>query len=140
MAAGAATSSTGTKAPAGAAGAPPTGMPKPAAMGKITALTGDDITLKGRGTTTQTVVYSASTTFRDKSGTTSSAALKVGQSIAVIGTTASDGTITAKSIMIGMGAKPPGSGSRPSGAPGGKPPTGQGGPPPGAGANESTGA
>jgi hypothetical protein len=115
-------------------------MPKPAAMGKIAALSGDDITLKGRGSTMQTVVYSATTTFRDTSGTTTSAALKVGESIAVIGTKASDGTITAKSIMIGMGPKPPGAGRRPSGAPGGKPPTGQGGPPPGEGPSGSTGA
>ncbi len=133
LAAGGTTPSAGTKAPSGARGAPPGGMGRPTAMGKITALSGDDITIAGRGSTTETIVYSANTTFRGKSGTTTAAALKVGESIAVTGTTASDGTITATSIMIGMGNRPPGGGTRPSGVPGGKPPTGKGGPPSGAG-------
>jgi hypothetical protein len=106
-------------------------MAKPTAMGKITALSGDDITIEGRDATAETVTYSATTTFRGKSGTTTAAALKVGESIAVTGTKASDGTITATSIMIGMGNRPPGGGTRPPGGPGGKPPTGKGGPPSG---------
>jgi hypothetical protein len=103
-------------------------MAKPTAAGKITALSGDDITLKGKGSTTQTVVYSSSTTFRTPSGSTSSAAaLKVGQSIGVTGTKASDGTVTASSITIGV----PPAGRGPSGHPGGKPPSGTGSPPSG---------
>ena len=132
VSAGAATPHT-AKPAAGATGAPPAGMKRPTAMGKITALAGDDITIKGRDSTSQTVVYSASTTFRDASGTTTAAALKVGQSIAVTGTKASDGTITATSIMIGMGNGPPGRGGHPSGGPGGRAPTGRGGPPSGSG-------
>jgi hypothetical protein len=50
----------------------------------------------------------------------------VGESIAVMGTTASDGTVTATSIMIGMGTRPPGGGG-PTGRAGGKPPIGKGG-------------
>jgi hypothetical protein len=130
--AGAATPHT-TKPPAGARGAPPAGMNRPTAMGKITTLSGDDITIQGRDSTSETVVYSASTTFRDATGTTTAADLKVGQSIAVTGTKASDGTVTATSIMIGTGNRPPGRGGDPSGSPGGKAPTGRGGPPRGAG-------
>jgi uncharacterized protein DUF5666 len=120
-----------TKAPMGAAGAPRSGMARPTAMGKISALSGDDITIEGHGSTTQTVVYSASTTFRDSSGSTTAADLKVGESISVTGSKASDGTVTATSIMIGMGNRPPGGGTRPSGGPGGRAPGGQGGPPKG---------
>jgi hypothetical protein len=105
-------------------------MSKPTAAGKITALSGDDITLKGKDSATQTVVYSSSTTFRTGSGSTTTAAdLKVGQSIAVTGTKGSDGTVTASTIVIGV---PPAGRGGPSGHPGGKPPSGMGSPPSGA--------
>jgi hypothetical protein len=126
-AAGASTSHS-TTAPAGAkggAGGPPAGAhQKPTAAGKITGLSGEDITIVGQGKTTQSVVYTSSTTFRDMSGTTSASALKVGAFISAVGTKASDGTVTATSIMVGQ-APPPNR----SGAPGGKgtkPPGGRG--------------
>jgi hypothetical protein len=132
VAAGAAATSS-TNAPAGApAGAPPADAAKPAAAGKITALSGNDITITNRDKTTETIVFAASTTFRTRSGTTTSSALKVGDFIAVMGTTNSDGTVTATSVMVG--SPPPGRGGPggPGGHRGGKPPAGQGGPPPGA--------
>jgi hypothetical protein len=129
-AAGASTSHTSTT-PArakGGAGRPPAGTRQtPTAAGRITALNGDDITIVGQGKTTQSVVYTSSTIFRDGSGTTSASALKVGTFISAVGTTASDGTVTATSIMVGQG--PP---LTRSGAPGGKgtkPPGGRGGAP-----------
>jgi uncharacterized protein DUF5666 len=129
VAAGAAT--TGTSAPPSSArgGAPP-GMTKPTAAGKITALSGDDITLKDKASTTVTVVYSSSTTFRAPSGSASASDLKVGESIAVTGTKNNDGTISATSIMVGG---PPAGRGGPPGHPGGKPPAG-GKPPSGSGA------
>jgi hypothetical protein len=104
-------------------------MAKPTAAGKITALSGDDITITNRDKTTETVVFSASTTFRNRWGTTTAAALKVGDFIAVMGTTNSDGSVTATSVMLG--GPPPGRGG-PGGPRGSKPPVGKGGPPPGA--------
>lgn len=89
-------------------------------MGRITALSGGTIALQARGKVTQRVTYSSATAFRTRSGTTSSAALKVGDFIAVQGTKTSDGSVTATSIMIGT--NPPGhpgtgTGGRPHGAP-----------------------
>ncbi len=133
VAAGAATPGT-TKPPAGAHnGGPPPGMAKPTAAGKITALSGDDITVQDQNKTTETIVFSSSTTFRTMSGTTTSAALKVGDFISATGTKNSDGTVTATAVMIG--GPPPGGG--PGGHPGGKPPAGHnpGGPPKGSNAS-----
>jgi hypothetical protein len=102
-------------------------MAKPTAAGKITALSGDNITIADRDKTTETVVFSATTTFRTMSGTTTSSSLKVGDFIAVNGTKSSDGTVTATSVMVG--APPMGKGG-PGGHRGGKPPAGSGPPPP----------
>jgi hypothetical protein len=119
VAAGAAASSS-TTAPAGApAGTPPAGLAKPTAAGKITALSGNDITITKRDKTTQTIAFSASTTFRTRSGSTTSAALKVGDFIAVMGSTNSDGSVTATSVMVGN--PPPGHGG-PNGHRGPRPP------------------
>ncbi|HEY1828963.1 MAG TPA: DUF5666 domain-containing protein [Acidimicrobiales bacterium] len=128
-AAGASTSHN-TTAPAGAKGGgrPPAGAHQnPTAAGKITALSGDDITIVGQGRTTQSVVYTSSTTFRDMSGTTSASVLKVGAFISAAGTKASDGTVTATSIMVGEGPPPIRSGAP--GAKGTKPPGGRNGAP-----------
>jgi Domain of unknown function (DUF5666) len=93
---------------------------QPTAGGKITALSGDEITIATRNSTTETVTYSDSTTFRTMSGTTTAASLKVGEFIMVRGTKASNGDVTATTIMVSTG--PPGNHN-------GKP--GQGGPPKG---------
>jgi hypothetical protein len=97
-------------------------MAKPAAAGKITAIAGEIITVQDRAKSSETIVYSSSTTFKTMSGTTTASALKVGDFIAAMGTKSSDGTVNATAIVIGA---PPGRGS-----PGGKPPAGKGTPPP----------
>ncbi len=88
--AGAATPTSGNSG-AAAHGAPPGGMARPTVSGRITALSGDDITVETNAQTTVTVVYSSSTTFKTNpapsGGTASSAsALKVGDFIGVTGT------------------------------------------------------
>jgi hypothetical protein len=129
--AGAATTTSGNSGGA-VHGAPPGGMARPTVSGKITALSGDDITVETNAKSSVTVVYSSSTTFKTNpgpgGGTTSSAsALKVGAFIGVTGTKNSDGSVTATSVMIGrpaqMGKGGPGGGSK-----GGKPPSGAGAP------------
>ncbi len=87
-------------------------MARPTVSGKITALSGDDITVETNAKTSVTVVYSSSTTFKTNpgpgGGTTSSAsALKVGAFIGVTGTKNSDGSVTATTVMIG---RPPSDG------------------------------
>jgi hypothetical protein len=120
VAAGAA--SNGTNPPAGAPkGAPPAGTGRPTAAGQITALSGTDITVQERDKTSETIVFSSSTTFRTMSGTTTSSALKVGDFIAVLGTKNPDGTVTATSVMTGA---PPNGRGGPGGHPAGKPPAG----------------
>ena len=65
--AGAATTTPGNSGGA-AHGRPPGGTARPTVSGKITALSGDDITVETNAKTTVTVVYSSSTTFKDRSG------------------------------------------------------------------------
>jgi len=113
-----------------ARGRPPGGgMARPTVSGKVTALSGDDITVETNAKSAVTVVYSSSTTFRadpgPSGGTTSSAsALKVGDYIGVLGAKSSDGSVTASSVTIGrprqMGKGGPGGGA----GRGGKPPSG----------------
>jgi Domain of unknown function (DUF5666) len=76
-------------------------MGRPTTGGKVTALSGDTITIETRDKDSQTVTYSSSTTFRTMSGSSTSAALKVGDFIGVEGTRHSNGSVTATSIMIG---------------------------------------
>jgi hypothetical protein len=108
------------------------GMARPTVSGKITALSGDDITVETNAKTSVTVVYSSSTTFKanpgPSGGTTSSAsALKVGDVIGVQGTRNSDSSVTASSVTIGrpqqMG-QGGGPGGRGGSSRGGKPPSG----------------
>ena len=119
--AGAATTTPGNSGGA-AHGRPPGGMARPTVSGKITALSGDDITVETNAKTTVTVVYSSSTTFKADpgpgGGTTSSAsALKVGDFIGVQGTKNSDSSVTASSVTIGRpqqmgkGGRPPSGGA-----------------------------
>ena len=112
--------------PSGAHGQPPGGT-RPTVAGKVTAVSGDDVTVQTRGSATTTVVVSSATTYATatRPGAASSAAtasaLKVGDFIGVEGTARSDGTVSARSIVIGAGAPPgnPGGrvrGSRPPGS------------------------
>jgi hypothetical protein len=131
--AGAATATSTSDNSGAAHGAPPGGMARPTVSGKITALSGDDITLDSNAKSSVTVVYSSNTTFKTNpgpsGGTTSSAsALKVGAFIGVTGTKNSDGSVTAASVTIGRPAQMgqgrpggPGGGSK-----GGKPRSGAG--------------
>jgi hypothetical protein len=126
--AGAAT--TGSAGARGAAhGRPPGGMGRPTVAGKVTALSGDDITVLTNGTTKVTVTSTSGTKFETgagpKGGTASSAsALEVGDFIGVEGTKASNGTVTASTVVIGRPAQGKGGpggaagrGARPAGAP-----------------------
>jgi hypothetical protein len=133
--AGAATMTSGNSG-AAAHGAPPGDMARPTVSGKITALSGDDVTVETNAKSSVTVVYSSSTTFKTdpgpSGGTTSSAsALKVGAFIGVTGTKNSDGSVTATTVMIGRPAqmgkgRPGGPGGPGGGSKGGKPPSGGG--------------
>ncbi len=104
-----ASSSTG----AGPRGQPPAGTARPTILGRISALSGADITVRTRSKTT-TVVYSSATTFKTMSGpsgassNSSASALKVGDFVGAQGTKNSDGTVTASSIVIGTGPPPAG--------------------------------
>ena len=129
--AGAATTTSGNSGGAAQGRPPGGGMARPTVSGKITALSGDDITVATGETTSVTVVYSSSTTFKanpgPSGGTTSSAsALKVGDFIGVQGTKNGDGSVTATSVTIGRpqqnGKGAPGRGSGP--GKGAKPPSG----------------
>jgi hypothetical protein len=113
------------------AGQPPGGT-RPTVAGRITALSGNAITLRSRDNTTTTVDYSARTTFTSLSakGTsaTSASALKVGAFIGVQGTTQSNGTVSASRIALGAPpsggqGRPPGSSGRSEGAPPGASPS-----------------
>jgi hypothetical protein len=122
VAAGATTTNNGPPS-SGQHGRPPSGMSRPTAGGRITALSGDTVTLQTRDGTSQVVTYASTTTFRTSSGTSTSSALKVGDFVAVNGTTNSDGSVSATSLMIS--ANPPGPMGQ---GGGGRPPRGQGGP------------
>jgi hypothetical protein len=129
--AGATTPSGGTPPTGGGQHGGPAGGMRPTASGKVTSVSGDVITLSVRtkSTPTVTVDTTASTTYRTMTGSTTASAVKVGDFVSVQGTKASDGTVTAKTVMVGTA--PPGK----MGAPGGKRPSGQkGAPPSGAGA------
>jgi Domain of unknown function (DUF5666) len=127
--AGAATTTGSAKSGGAAHGRPPGGMARPTVAGKITALSGDDITVETTGTTKVTVTYTSSTKFEagtgPSGGTTSSAsALKVGDFIGVQGSKTSDGTVTASTVVIGRPAQghggpggAAGGGGRPQGGP-----------------------
>jgi hypothetical protein len=107
-------------------------MARPTVSGKITALSGDTITVETNAKSSVTVVSSSSTTFKTNGGggggtTSSASALKVGDFIGVTGTKNSDGSVTATAVMIGrpaqMGRGGPGGMGK-----GGKPPSGAGAP------------
>jgi uncharacterized protein DUF5666 len=111
--------------PTSAHGPGPNGQgQQPTASGKITVLSGDDITISTHGSGTETVTYTSTTTFESMSGKATASALKVGEFIAAQGAKASDGDVTATDIMVSSG--PPG---RPGGQPRrGAPPKGGKGP------------
>jgi hypothetical protein len=123
--------STATSTPTSATGhaGPPSGPARPTTAGKITALSGDTITIHTRHGTSQSVTYSSTTTFDAGSGNSSSAGLAIGDFVAVQGATNSDGSVTATNIMISP--QPPG--------PMGKGRTGQAGRMPALNQNASTG-
>jgi Domain of unknown function (DUF5666) len=130
--AGAGAATTSGNSGTAAHGAPRGGMARPTVSGKITALSGDDITVETNAKSTVNVVYSSSTTFKTNpgpsGGTSSSAsALKVGDFIGVNGTKNSDGSVSATTVTIGRPAQM-GKGAQGGAAKGGKPPSGGGAP------------
>ena len=108
-------------------GTPPTGIGRPTTAGKVTALSDDTITIEAMGDTAETVTYASTTTFRNMSGIMISAALKVGDFIAVRDTKSSDGDVTAATIMIST-APPRRMGQGGRGRTGGAPPQHSGAP------------
>jgi hypothetical protein len=105
-------------------------MARPTVSGKITALSGDDITVATNAKTSVTLVSSVSTTFESNPGpsggtTSSAAALKIGDFIGVQGTKNSDGSITASSITIGRPQQMGKGGAGGAGGNSGKPPSGR---------------
>jgi hypothetical protein len=108
---GAATPPAKSSTGAGPRGQPPAGVARPTVLGRISALSGDDITVQARGKKT-TVVYSSATTFKTVSGpsagssSSNASALKIGDFIGAQGTKDTDGTVTASSIVISAGPGP----------------------------------
>jgi hypothetical protein len=137
--AGAATtgSSPGSRHPPSGSHASARGAPQPTVGGKVTGLSGDDITLQTQGNRSVTVVYSSSTTFKTRpdargsetTSNSSASALKLGDFVGVDGTKNADGTVSASSVTIGTGPPSGGRGEPPvdTGAPPGH--GGRGGPP-----------
>jgi uncharacterized protein DUF5666 len=129
LAAGAGAGAATTTSGAAAHGRPPGGMARPTVAGKITALSGDDITLQSNASTSVTVVSTSSTKFETDpgpgGGTTSSAsALKIGDFVGVQGTRNSDGTVTATTVTIGRPARMGKGGPGGTAGRGGTPPAG----------------
>jgi uncharacterized protein DUF5666 len=126
----AATSPASPGSETGPRGQPRAGAVRPTVLGRITALSGEDITVQTRGKKTTTVVSSSATTFKTLSGpsgtssSSSASALRVGDFIGVQGTKDSDGTLTASSIVISTGPPTAGSGAARADAPRGGPSAG----------------
>ncbi len=102
---------------------PPQGA-RPTVAGRITAISGTAVMVRTRDDGTTTVEYSADTTFtslgaKGASTTASASALKVGVFVGVQGTTQSNGTVSASSIMLSTGPPPGGPGRPPAGGRGG---------------------
>jgi hypothetical protein len=94
----------------GPGGTPPTGASgRGGTVGKVTALSGDTITLSTFNNKTVTVTVTAATVYKEGTKTSSLSALKKGDVAQVAGSTSSDGTVTASTITFG---------TAPSGAPG----------------------
>ena len=147
LGAGVAGAASGPSAPPSSGGSTseaPTGQPAggnlPTVGGRITALSGDEITVRTRDDSATTVDYSASTTFttftaKGTNTATSASALKVGDFIGVVGTKESNGTVSATKIMVSTGP-PGGTGARPAAGAGARPAgTGAGARPPGGAPN-----
>jgi Domain of unknown function (DUF5666) len=96
---------------------PPAGAARPTVLGRISALSGADITVQTSGEKT-TIVSTPATSFKTMSGPSgasthsSASALRVGDFIGAQGTENSDGTVTASSIVISTGPPPAGPGAR----------------------------
>jgi hypothetical protein len=126
--AGAATSTAAP--PAGAHRQPPAGAAHPVVAGKITAISGNDITVQTRAKATTTVVVSSATTYRTLTGpygspsSAGASSLEVGDFIGVQGTRINDGTVTATAVLTSTGPPPGasgGHGKRGTAPPGGAP-------------------
>lgn len=130
-AAGAATSSAGPPGVQRAGGPPGAQFGTDfhaAVVGRITALSTGRITVTSRGDRATTVTYTSSTSFRVRGTAAALSSLKVGDLVAVRGSTGSDGEVAATEIVeagsAGPGGGSPGRHRRPSGS--GAPPSGPG--------------
>ena len=80
--------------------------------GEITAIDDQSITIKSSDGSTKIVIIADSTSYK-KSIDASSGDLSVGENVNVVGSSNSDGSITAKNVVLGVVAEPIGQG-RPS--------------------------
>ena len=94
---------------------------QPSVMGKVTAVSGDTITLTGPNGTSQTVIVSSATTYAKAGASATLADVTVGSSIFAQGTFASGSTTTLDATTVGVGVGPVGRGGMgPDRGPGGQ--------------------
>ena len=70
--------------------------------GRVTAISGDTITLTTLAGKTITVTVTSSTVVKEGTTTSALGALKDGDLVVVTGSTSSDGTVTATTVTFGM--------------------------------------
>lgn len=83
---------------------------QPSVIGKVTAISGDTITVTGPNGTSQTVVVSSATTYAKAGASATLANVTVGSSIFAQGTFASGATTTLNATTVGIGFGPAGHG------------------------------
>ena len=90
--------------------------------GEITSFDATTITVKTKDGNSKVIVYSDSTKV-NKTSEGSKSDLKVGEEVMIIGTTSSDGTVTAQTISLGSGSLNMPAGGQPGQQNGQQPPT-----------------
>jgi hypothetical protein len=70
--------------------------------GVVIAVSGNSVELRSRGGTTLTLVVTSTTTFKVGTAQAARSALKVGDVAMVVGSTSSDGAVTAKTVTFGV--------------------------------------
>ncbi len=81
---------------------------QPTVMGKVTAISGDAITVTGPDGTSQTVIVSSATTYAKAGASATLADVTVGSSIFAQGTFASTSPVTLDATTVGVGLGPDG--------------------------------
>jgi len=81
---------------------------QPSAMGRVSAISGDTITLSGPNGTSQTVIVSSATTYAKAGASATLADVTVGSSVFAQGTFAPGSTTTLDATTVGIGFGPAG--------------------------------